>query len=266
MIEIEKHEVVGALLARQVTLVTQLASSPSIWNGHIAPLLLRAMVDNYINLAWILKQDTLERAKKFIEHGLGQQKLVIEHRKQELKRKGIKDIDNEPLVKMSEEWINSQRYTFLTTVNVGNWAGIAMRKMAKEAGCLDFYRFAYTPFSGNVHSMWNHVSRYNLRTCRNPLHRLHKIPIDPDMSTDIDYLYRAVKYADKAFKLFDKKTRVKVKIESSFENFKSDLDKLGNRINKKKKNLKSLKSILRCWCRVVATPATEDFYKICSNL
>ena len=32
----EMHEVIGALLARQVTLATQLALSPSIWNGHTA--------------------------------------------------------------------------------------------------------------------------------------------------------------------------------------------------------------------------------------
>ena len=70
----EVHEVVGALLARQVTLATQLAGSPAIWNGHVAPVLLRTMVDAYITLAWILKKP-LDRSRKFILHGLGQEKL-----------------------------------------------------------------------------------------------------------------------------------------------------------------------------------------------
>ena len=35
----EKHEVIGALLARMVP-VTELAVSPQIWNEHIAPVLL----------------------------------------------------------------------------------------------------------------------------------------------------------------------------------------------------------------------------------
>lgn len=48
--ENEIHEVVGALLARQVTLSRQIAECPSIWNGHIAPIILRAMADVYISL------------------------------------------------------------------------------------------------------------------------------------------------------------------------------------------------------------------------
>lgn len=230
--QVEKYEVVGALLARQVTLATQLANNPSIWNGHIAPLVLRAMVDNYINLAWILHTDTLDRSKKFIEHGLGQQKLVVEHHKEEMKKRGVKNIENQPLIKVHEDWINSQRYTFLTTVSVGQWAEMDTRKMAEEADCIDFYRFAYTPFSANVHSLWNYVSRYNLVECTNQLHRLHKIPVDPDMPMDMDYLYRAAKYVEKAFKLFDKKTMVKAKVASSFERLEKDLDLLGNKIAK----------------------------------
>jgi hypothetical protein len=232
MSQIEKHEVVGALMARQVTLATQLASSPSIWNGHIAPLILRAMVDNYINLAWIFHKDTLNRAKKFIEYGLGQEKLVIEHRKQEMVNQGVKDVDDDPLIKTLEGWINSQRYTFLTTVDIGQWAEMDTRKMADEADCLDFYRYAYTPFSANVHSIWNHVSKYNLRHCKNPLHRLHQIPLDPDLPSDIDYLFRAAKYVEKVFKLFDEKTKRKVKEKSSFEKLSEELDLLGNEIAK----------------------------------
>lgn len=232
MSQVEKYEVIGALLARQVTLATQLASSPSIWNGHTAPLILRAMVDNYINLAWIFHNDTLIRAKKFIAYGLGQEKLVIEHRKQEMINQNVKDVDNDPLIKILEGWINSQRYTFLTTVDVGQWAEMDARKMAEEADCLDFYRYAYAPFSANVHSMWNHVSKYNLHHCKNPLHRLHQIPLDPAMPIDIDYLYRAAKYVEKAFELFDKKTMLKTKVESSFKRLQRDLDLLGNKIAK----------------------------------
>lgn len=226
MLQVEKHEVIGALLARQVTLATQLASAPPLWNGHTATLILRAMVDNYINLAWIFQKDSLNRSKKFIEYGLGQQKLVIEHRKQELKKSGVKDVDNEPSIKALEEWVNSQRYTFLTTVSVGQWAEMDTRKMAEEANCLDLYRFSYTPFSSSVHNMWNHVSRYNLIICTNPLHRLHKTPIDSEMPMDIDYPYRAAKYVEKAFSLFDVKIGIKIKMKSSFNQLMDDFDKL----------------------------------------
>lgn len=49
--KIEIHEVIGSLMARQVTLAVELASAPMIWSGHIAPLILRSMVDTYINTA-----------------------------------------------------------------------------------------------------------------------------------------------------------------------------------------------------------------------
>jgi hypothetical protein len=72
------HEVSSALLARQATLAIQLARSPVSWNGHVAPLFLRAMVDAHISLAWVLR-DPVPRAKQFILYGLGQEKLFIEH-------------------------------------------------------------------------------------------------------------------------------------------------------------------------------------------
>ena len=61
----EIYEVVGALVARQVTLATQLASTPSIWNGHVAPLILRTMVDTYITLAWIFENRSKGQENSF---------------------------------------------------------------------------------------------------------------------------------------------------------------------------------------------------------
>jgi len=212
----EMFEVIGGLLARQVTLATQLAHAPSIWNGHIAPIVLRTMTDTYISLAWILG-DPLDRAQKFILYGLGQEKLNLEHRKVALAADGYNP-DDDPLVEATETWINSQRYTFLTEVNIGSWSGKSTREMADEAGCLDLYRYAYTPFSAATHSTWVQVSRYNLVTCPNPLHGYHKVPIDPLVNyIDPDYLYRAAKYVDKSFRLFDARTGVKTSIPSALD-------------------------------------------------
>ena len=211
----EVHEVVGALLARQVSLATQVADAPSIWNGHIAPVILRTMTDTHITLAWILR-DPVDRARKYIMYGLGQEKLNIEHRKAQLEVQGI-DPNTDPLIKASEDWLNSQRYTFLTEVNVGSWAGIDTRSMADEAKCLDLYNFAYTPFSAATHSMWQHVSKYNLVPCTNPLHGYHRIPVAPDTPfSDVDYFYNAAKYLDESLKLFDETFGVKTTAPSAF--------------------------------------------------
>ena len=54
-----------------------------------------------------------------------------------------------------------------------------MRDFFVEENGKHFYDFVYTPFSAAVHNMWHHVARYNLTYCDNPLHRYHRIPIDP---------------------------------------------------------------------------------------
>lgn len=225
LVKPELHEVIGALLARQVTLATQLASSPGIWNAHIAPILLRSMADVHISIAWILK-DPLERSRKFIFYGLGQQKLLIEHRKAMLTTKGL-DLSNDLVVRAAESWLNSQRFDFLTEVNVGTWSEVPVRKMAEEAGCLDLYNNAYTVFSSATHSMWHHVSRLNLQYCKNPLHRYHKVPIDPILNPDPDYLFRAAKYVEKSFALFDCTYSVESGVPSAFKKLCDALSQLG---------------------------------------
>lgn len=220
----ELHEVVGALLARQVTLATQIARSPGIWNGHIAPVLLRTMTDVHINLAWILK-DPGERTRKFVLYGLGQQKLIMEHRRAHLQSLG-RNPEDDPDIASHERWLNSQRFSFLTEVNVGNWSGMAVREMAEAADCLDLYHLAYTPLSAATHSAWHHVSRYNLQNCENPLHRFHQVPMDREFHPDCDYLCLAAKYLDKSLTLFDQSFSVTAGVPSAFDSLIHDLENL----------------------------------------
>jgi len=58
----EVFNVLTALLARQATLAIELTSAPQLWNGHSAPLFLRAMTDVHITLSWIL-HDPKARAR-----------------------------------------------------------------------------------------------------------------------------------------------------------------------------------------------------------
>jgi hypothetical protein len=214
------HEVVGALLARQVTLASQLAKCPQIWNGHIAPLVLRSMADVYINLAWVLK-DPADRCRKFIHYGLGQEKLQLEHRKAEMATR-------EPIeAERVEAWINAQRLTFLIDVNLGSWSGLSNRAMAEEAGCIDFYNYVYSPFSGCVHSMWQHIGKYNLAECREPLHHPHSLPAVRAVPLDPEYLYLAAKYLQNVFAAFDDVFAIAIDGESAFDVLCRGLDEIG---------------------------------------
>ena len=187
------HEVVGGLLARQATLAGEFASNPSIWNAHSAPLVLRPMVENCITMTWILRSPA-ERAKLFIAHGLGQENLLLEQAKAGLRETGA-DPDNDHDIKRWEQWLNGQRYTFLTEVNVGNW-GPNLREMAEETGLIELHRNDYTRWSSTTHSMWHHVVRFNLKSCTNPLHGYHRVPTIQRLAPEPELLQTAAEYVD----------------------------------------------------------------------
>lgn len=204
--ETETYEAIGGLLSRQVTLSLSLASSPETWNGHIAPLILRSMTDAHITLSWILLNPN-ERAKKYILYGLGQEKLYIENLKCQ---DNSGDNEVEAIIKTMESWLNSQRADYMTEVNVGSWSDQNTRNMAIEADCEGMYKLAYTPFSGAVHNMWQHISKYNLVPCNNPLHKFHRVPELLRMPSDPDYVYRSAKYLNRSLHVFDQKYQLDI--------------------------------------------------------
>jgi len=250
----EIYEAIGGLLARQVTLATQTAVSPGIWNGHIAPIIHRTMADVYIKLSWLL-QEPLERSRKYILYGLGQNKLEIEHRKSKLDKYNP-DPTEKKIIGSLETWGNSQRYTFLTDVDLGSWSGISTRKMAEEVDCLDFYNFVYQTFSAASHSTWNHVGRYNVKYCHNPLHKFHKVPNDPDIGSDIFNFYLSAKYLEKSFNLFDDSLEIDSEVESAFNYLNSRLKELESNDEREKGEENHRKEIIEKYNNVII-----DIYK-----
>jgi len=216
------YEVIGGILSRQSSLAIQLAQNINIWNGEIAPIILRTMADNHINLAWILINPK-EHSKRFILHGLGQLKLELEHRKNNLPEDNP---EMKELLEQEEEFINSQRYTFLTDINLGSWSGLNTRKMAEESDLIDFYNYVYQPFSNCTHNTWAHISKYSLRVSENPLHCFLRQPIIINFNSDISYMNIGAKYLEKSFKSFDKKFELGIKIESSYEKFIEDFNEI----------------------------------------
>jgi hypothetical protein len=105
--QIHVHEVIGGMLAREATLAKDVARAPALWTGHSAPILLRAMADAYINMAWLLL-DPVERCRKFILFGLGQAKLELEHRRAQI---GTREptLQEAAMLEAGERWIDSQR-------------------------------------------------------------------------------------------------------------------------------------------------------------
>lgn len=206
----EAYEVVGGLISRQATLAIELALTPPMWSGHIAPLILRGMTDAHITLAWILG-DFEVRAKEYISYSIGQEKLAYEHL--EVEYESNKDDAIAKMIEMKKGWVNSQRKDWFVEVNVGSWSGTSTRKMAKESGCERLYKFAFVPFSAVSHNMWSHISLYNMETCSNPLHKFHRVPTIQDAVLDVDYVYRASKYISCSFEVVDKHFELDLELE-----------------------------------------------------
>ena len=207
------HESVGGLLSRQATLTIEMARAPLLWNGHIAPLILRCMVDAYITLSWI-SEDPIERSQKYVRYGLGQEKLYIEIMKESLDEDSSSfDAENiRKAISCRESWLNSQLAHWATEVNVGSWSGISVREMAQEIGRESIYKYAYVPFSGPVHNMWQHVGIYNVKNCTNPLHKYHLVPTIVDAPIDPDFMYRSAKYVSLTYEVFDNKFDISVDV------------------------------------------------------
>ncbi len=168
-----RSEVMGGLLARQARLAAAVACDPALWAPDVGQILLRCMVDTHILAAWLARCASEDDFARFVEHGLGQEKLVLLHLREVAEERGY-----EENVRELEAWLESQMRTELLPIDIGYWAsGRSTRALAEEAGCLDVYRLQFAPLSAAVHGSWGALARLNLQFCRNPLHRYHRVPL-----------------------------------------------------------------------------------------
>ena len=200
--EKEVNEVVGGLLARQLSLATTIAQCPPAWNMHLLPVTLRCMADVYITFCWIVK-DVKPRSRQFIEYGLGQEKLAIEKYRECLAAESDPDPHAVEMIAAREQLLDAERYRFLIPVNLGAWSEISIREMAIEVGEKQLYDLVFTQFSAAVHSTWQHIWRINLYPCSNPLHMGHRVPWDPDLLPDPQKFTNSARYLCKTFAKFD---------------------------------------------------------------
>ncbi|MCG5239330.1 DUF5677 domain-containing protein [Azospirillum doebereinerae] len=137
-------------------------------------LAIRTLTEIVITLSFLLKRDDPGLWKKFRSYGSGQAKLSF-----------LKMVDNESDIpdyidiNELEMFANEDIWQEFTTIELGNWAGLDLRKMSEEAGVKSVYDKYYGWPSGYVHGQWGAVRDTVFDLCLNPLHRYHRIPSLP---------------------------------------------------------------------------------------
>jgi hypothetical protein len=80
--------------------------------------------------------------------------------------------------------------------------------------------------------MWPHIGRLNLTSCRNPLHKFHRIPTIREIPPDIGFLDTAAKYLSKSFATFDDAMGVEPNLEDGRRIFSDDLNEVADEFDK----------------------------------
>jgi len=222
-----RGEVIGGLLGRQHRLLGLMLRNPQLWSSDIGRVLLRCMTETYLTISWIVDGDA-QRLRSYVEHGLGQEKLLLEHLQVR-----IREDDREDLKDQAEEiesWINSQLITPLVPVDIGSWLNV--RQTAHELGEDDLYDLQYSPFSSAVHSSWNAVARYDLDICVNPLHGVHRTPNFGPQTLDGTLLLASVDMFEASFHKFADSMRLAALQLESLGVFDEAVRAAGERVSK----------------------------------
>ena len=203
--ESDYRTVAEALVCRCGSLFTALASSVQSWTATMGPLALRGMIEAYIDLKYI-SLDPGERAKRFIEHGMGREKLgayQAERAADQTPEGNLRDL-LEGRVRVADEIIESRKAEWATDVDTGDWAKKNLRQRAIEAGVESLYQSGYQPFSDAAHNSWAHLVRWNSSRCANPLHPVHGNGVVRVFHEEwnADYMFRACKYLELITDLF----------------------------------------------------------------
>lgn len=138
-------------------------------------LAIRTLTEIVITLGFLLKRDNSKLWQKFRSHGSGQAKLAF-LKMIDLESELPNYIDLDEL----ELFANEDIWQEFTSIELGNWAGMDLRKMSEEAGLKHVYDKYYGWPSGYVHGQWAAVRDTVFDLCLNPLHRYHRIPSFPN--------------------------------------------------------------------------------------
>lgn len=142
-------------------------------------LVLRAVIESYITLSYLIKKDSVEIWKSYRSFGSGQAKLVS--LKIEDSGKIPSFINLEEINKIA----NEDMWEEFVDIPLGNWNGTNLRQMAIESNTKKIYDKYYDWTSSYVHCNWGAVRDSIFTIDFNPLHRLMRVPFPKENFYDV---------------------------------------------------------------------------------
>lgn len=177
----DRFEVLTGMVGRVLRYIQSFVLTPPMWTMENGAPLLRALVETEIVCKYLVSQEaTTPLYAKFKAYGMGKIKLLKLHIEDH-----IDSIDTPPegLTDYAEylgQVLNRERFEEFQAIDLGgSFAGVDMRRMSQVVGMETEYRFLFAPASSNVHGEWGVIDENVFTTCRNPLHRYHRIVADP---------------------------------------------------------------------------------------
>ena len=131
---------------------------------------LRTITECYITLAYLAKKDDVELWQSYRVYGAGQAKLAF------IKLDELGDEPSYVNVQTLEQLANEDIWQEFLNINLGHWNNTNLREMSIAADVKDIYNRFYDWSSAFAHGNWGAIRDAVFDTCRNPLHRLHRIP------------------------------------------------------------------------------------------
>jgi len=170
-----RDEVLLGLASRIYRLTVQIVSFPPNWTEDVGQVFLRMVVESYIYYQWLKTKGSREDFDAFYHHGLGQQKLRMEHTRAYLNAQGFSAEDIEEM-NDGLRFIKNHKMPEFIPVNIGNPLSKDLRTLAEEADIKEFHALIFGPTSSAVHGMYDTLDQYYLRVCLNPFHCRHRVP------------------------------------------------------------------------------------------
>lgn len=166
-----KHDGVFGFGFFALSCLAEMITGP-LSEGITGRLLLRALTECRISMAYLVRCGDETMWKKFRSYGAGQAKLAL------LKHEEITG-EKPRFVTLAtlEGLANEDYFQEYVQIDLGHWCGKDLRRLAEESGTKDDYDCYYGWASGFVHGQWGAMRDSNFTHCLNPLHRFHRVPL-----------------------------------------------------------------------------------------